>query len=468
MGRGLNSFNLAAGFNITGQQPIDSRLVVDNVADLYLADTWSGVGLYNGLVVAIKSTGALFVLKDRDNYTNESSWVAVGGDVTADISSLTARIGVVETKVTPSTTSGLEVKDGALAVKIDASSDNALKVTDSGLKVIASVYDLQPVESPDSAYASQYIFSKDGNTVTTINIPKDQFLKEASFITATAEDVAFDTTVVEGDPYLKFVWQIDTDSEVSGVQPTTYVPVKSLVDTYTASKDGYIVINENNEISLHYGTLYNALAEDFSLGSINASISKHETELYGDNNNGLVARVQGAEEAIGNLQDANTALSTKVDNNSTLLQGLISSIDDCQVKRVDTKDTYGISLTHTNALGDDDINDTVGISVNIDTLADAIIAKHDVPTPDASAIKVTATGSFTNDTTVQAAIENLDSRIKAAVSGGVTSVVAGHGIVVTATDVNNPTVAVNTSALVAENSALAVVDNKIDIYWSEL
>ena len=75
--------------------------------------------------------------------------------------------------------------------------------------------------------------------------------------------------------------------------------------------------------------------------------------------------------------------------------------------------------------------------------------------------------SFTEDTTVQAAIINLDSRIQNAVSGGMTGINAGTGISVTGVS-NNPTVSVNVSAIIAEDSALTVTDNKIDLIWTEI
>lgn len=459
MARGKNTFSLAAGFNITGQQPIDSRLVVDNVADLYLADTWSGVGLYNGLVVAIKSTGALFVLKDRDNFSNTTSWVAVGGDVSADLTALTGRVSAVETKVAPATTSGLELSNGALAVKIDSATDNALKVTESGLKVVAPVYDLQPVETPDAQYASQYVFSKDGSTVTTINIPKDQFLKSANY--NADED--------------KLVFVFNTFVDGAYIEKTVDVSVKDLVDTYTGSD--YIEVS-SNQISVKYDALKSALSTDlkneFAIDTLTQDVSDNKSAistLQSDLNTegtGLKAVVASNTAKIGSLETSVSGLDTKVTNHGTAITGIQATIADIKVRNVNTDASYGIALTHTDAEGEDGVNDTVGISVDLDTLAAAVIAKHEVPSPDAVNIKVSAVGSFTTDTNVQAAIENLDSRIKAAVSGGVTSVVAGTGITVNSTDVNNPTVSVNVSAIVAEDSALTVTDNKIDIVWSEL
>lgn len=459
MARGKNTFSLAAGFNITGQQPIDSRLVVDNVADLYLADTWSGVGLYNGLVVAIKSTGSLFVLKDRDNFSNTASWVAVGGDVSADLTALTGRVSAIETKVTPGTTSGLELSNGALAVKIDSATDNALKVTESGLKVVAPVYDLQPVETPDAQYASQYVFSKDGSTVTTINIPKDQFLKSANY--NADED--------------KLVFVFNTFVDGTYTEKTVDVSVKDLVDVYTGSD--YIEVS-SNQINVKYDALKTAISTDlkseFAIDTLTKDVSDNKSAisaLQSDLNTegtGLKAVVTSNTAKIGSLETSVSGLDTTVTNHGTEITGIKATLADIKVRNVNTDASYGIALTHTDAEGEDGVNDTVGISVDLDTLAAAVIAKHEVPSPDAVNIKVAAVGSFTTDTNVQAAIENLDSRIKAAVSGGVTSVVAGTGISVNSTDANNPTVSVNVSAIVAEDSALTVTDNKIDIVWSEL
>ena len=69
MARGTNTFSLGAGFNITGQEPIDSRLVVGTLSDLTTQETWNGVGLYNGLVVAVTESSTLYVLKNRDDVT---------------------------------------------------------------------------------------------------------------------------------------------------------------------------------------------------------------------------------------------------------------------------------------------------------------------------------------------------------------------------------------------------------------
>lgn len=134
-----------------------------------------------------------------------------------------------------------------------------------------AVYNLESVQSPEAQWAAQYNFSKDGSVVTTINIPKDQFLKEATFVdSATAEDKAIDDSVVVGQPYLKFTWEIELESGVS----ITYVPVNKLVDTYVGSD--YISVSagtDNKIIALDYNKLVTDLKSDV-VTDINASIGE--------------------------------------------------------------------------------------------------------------------------------------------------------------------------------------------------
>lgn len=61
-----------------------------------------------------------------------------------------------------------------------------------------------------------------------INIPQDQFLKSVSFHAEKESGATVDA------PYLKFVWNLDIDSDTDGEQTVTYVPVADLVKTYTA------------------------------------------------------------------------------------------------------------------------------------------------------------------------------------------------------------------------------------------
>ena len=425
MGKGTeNLFTLSGGFNITGQQPIDSRIVVKNVADLYSADTWNGVGLYNGLVVAVQSTGALFVLKNRDNYTDQSSWVAVGGDVSADLTSLTDRVDDIDEKLNISANSGLDITS-ALKVKIDSTVEgNILQVSDNGLSVVASQseYSLDAVESPESGYAAQYQFKKDGQVQTTINIPKDQFLKNASY---------------DADNY-ELVFVFDTATGES----TSRVSVKDLVDTYTAGN--YITITDN-VIDVNYNKVALNLTETLGISEKWAAINANTTAI-GDARSGLVADV------AKNASDIET-LNTNYKN----LRSSVTALENLDVVNgIDDTATHGIGLTSTT---DVDGKVTAKVNVDINKLAEAVV-------PVASKIHVTDFGTY-KDSNVQAVLENLDTRITAAAGGGVQSIVTnpGSGIAVDSSDVNNPAISIN----IEKDSALTINENnKIDLVWSEL
>lgn len=219
------------------------------------------------------------------------------------------------------------------------------------------------------------------------------------------------------------------------------------------------------------------ISKDFKLADLTTNVSTLTTTV-GNETSGLVADVAKNTTDISSINSVLTPLTATVgqhtediSKNKADIAGLAGTITTLRslgfVNEVDETSAYGINLTSTDLE-----NGAVraSISVDIDTLAAAVIAKHEIPEPVASNIAVSAFGTtYTEETNVQAVLESLDSRIRAAVSGGVTSVVNGFGINVNATDANNPTVSVKTSDLVVSGSALTVnTDNKIDIVWSEL
>lgn len=404
------------------------------------------------------------------NPTNINNWVPVGTDFSGDISDLSDRVDVVESildgdviNVTPS---GLELNADTLRVKINDKNTNALTASPSGL--YATSYDLSPVENPAEGYASQYVFTKHnatGDETVTINIPKDQVLKSAEILSVTEENLPY-TGAKVGDKYIKFEFQNNNTPQ--------YLAVQDLVDVYTAD-DVYINMSEGNVITLDIAAVTNRVSQDLNIANLSSTVSGHTAILNGTNNDGLVANVAKNTEDIDTVakaldaatQSINASISG-INDNIRGLEGFHNTLnEEGIVNRVSNDASYGIKLT-SEEVGDNGAV-VAKINVDIDTLASAVIDAADIPAPIASNIAVSAFGvTYTEDTNVQAVLESLDSRIKAAVSGGVTSVVAGAGINVNATDANNPTVSVKTSDLVATGSALTVSDNKIDICWSEL
>lgn len=451
----------ASAIQPTGAQPLDDRVVVATMADLIDATTF-GDAKYNGMLVAVVETQQVYMLVDDVNSTNSDSWVQVGTDFSGDISDISDRVDVVESilddVVINSTPSGLDLTADVLRVKIDAKDNNALTASPSGL--YAASYDLSPVENPAEGYASQYVFTKHGATgdeTVTINIPKDQVLKNAEILSVEEENLPY-TGAKVGDKYIKFEFQNNNTPQ--------YLAVQDLVDVYTAD-EVYINMSESNVITLDIAAVTNRVSQNLNIANLSSTVSDHTAILNGTNNDGLVANV------AKNTADIVTTNANVAQNASDIsgakksISGLVAEFTGFKelgvVNEIDDTKINGIGLTTTS----DDKGRTIAkIDVDINTLATAVIEAADIP---AENISVSNFGPYENSN-VQAVLESLSDRITTAAGGGVQSLVAtvGKGVSVTTEDNHNFALAVKTSDLVVSGSALTVTDNKIDICWSEL
>ena len=71
----------ASALQPTGAQPLDDRTVVQSLVDLLAADTFVVNGAsaaYNGMIVSVLDEQKSYMLVNKDNISNEESWVAVG------------------------------------------------------------------------------------------------------------------------------------------------------------------------------------------------------------------------------------------------------------------------------------------------------------------------------------------------------------------------------------------------------
>lgn len=192
--------------------------------------------------VAVKNTDKSINVSPSDSGTTISVNVKSGdnalkldnGGLYVDQSALTSYEGKEAISITDKS-GATGVKE--IALKINAN-DKVLSQTADGL---LSTVSLIKVATPVTGMASQYqLVGRDGTTVlgVSIDIPKDQFLKSAEFIaSATEADKEVDSSVIVGDPYLKFIFQ------TTGADTTTYVSVKKLVDVYVAGNGINVVSN---------------------------------------------------------------------------------------------------------------------------------------------------------------------------------------------------------------------------------
>lgn len=330
-----------------------------------------------------------------------------------------------------------------------------------------AVYNLESVQSPDAQWAAQYNFTKNGSVVTTINIPKDQFLKEATFVdSATAEDKAIDDSVVVGQPYLKFTWEIELESGVS----ITYVPVNKLVDTYVGSD--YITVSagtDNKIIALDYNKLVTDLKSDV-VTDIDASIGE------------ITDKIDVIDSSITSIKNDIADLVTKDASVDASLGKLVADIADLVAKDTAIDSSLGEIVTK---LGN--VDTSLGELVAADKAMQADITKLKAAkvngqafTDNAGTLEATVKGiniqvgkaveslGVTEATTIDAAIEAIAGKI-GTVDTGVASVVSNDTVItVDNSDAKNPKVGLAISAK-ADNIIEAKADGiYASIQWGTI
>lgn len=445
MARGTNTFSLGAGFNITGQEPIDSRIVVSALSDLTTEETWNGVGLYNGLVVAVTESSTLYVLKNRDDVTNPESWVAVGGDVSADLGELKSDVEGLKTSKQDKVVAGngIDISDGkTIAIKIDPAG-SGLEVGPDGLKAVipeAAEYTIAAADSPAEGYLKSYELRKNGEKVgVSIDIPKDLVVTKGEVKEVETPDDPYSGAQV-GDLYLELT---------IANQPTpVYIPVKSLTDVYTGST--YVSVDAG-VISVKYDDLKNQINTD------------------------LVAPVSSKVTAV---EGKVTALEATVGGEGS---GLVKDVADLKTnldQKVDKVEGSSLITSEKLALIDTNASDIAGLKSGLSAKLDNTATVNGqafvegVCTIDATQINIKdKVGANIAGTPVESVLKDLDSRITSAVSGGLTSVTAGNGIEVSGVEGNSQTVSVKkdtkeNNMVEISTSGLFVPD--MNAYWEEL
>lgn len=468
-----------------------AQAYVDNV------DQTAYVGLTVSVVNDGSNNGLYYVerIADADNETG--LLVKVGLDSAADVAEVKADVAALKTAVGDEASglvadvaknaedinantealsnkadvftvgNGLVFTENKIDLVVSTAEGNSLSVDENGLyvsvpEVTVPEYSLDTVATPDEAYASQYEFKKDGVVLNTINIPKDQFLKSATY----------------DDQANKLIFVFNTAAGES----TNEVDVNDLVDTYTAGS--YITITDAaiavdyealksqintdlvnpvvvtvNGIDTRLGTAETAVADHTSkIGILETAKSDHETRIAT-----LEAVKHPTLEQVTTLENNYSTLNTNVTN-------LQTSVTEIKVKDVDATVSNGVNLS-LDAAG------KIGVNVDIDTIADAVIAKH-IVSVDAADIALSENigtdanpDRYTTSDSVQgvlssmnARIESIDADIQSALDGGVTGIEAGNGISVDNTVATKPAVSVK----IASGSALRASADGLDLVWEEL
>lgn len=210
--------------------------------------------------IVTKSETTLYWLSDTQELYKGDVLFGVGREASADAAGLLSAAdyqklqdlivtgGTINLTPVDSSIVITEAENGtkSIGVAISAQEGNALVAVEGGLfvpTVVAPEYAIEKQETADEGYAVSYKLKKTvGEEVSyvgdVINIPKDMVLKSATLETVTEVDKPY-TGAVVGDPYIHMVFNDAATSDI-------FVPVKGLVDTYTAGDCIEIVDNVIN------------------------------------------------------------------------------------------------------------------------------------------------------------------------------------------------------------------------------
>ena len=343
--------NFGVSFKFTTARPLDDRLVVDTVNDLYNLATWdynpkTGVcALYKGLTVST-ADGTLYTYIGEAGDTEEfktavaggsipkNLWKVQGGEVQGQIRDLTGRVGTLETNVSKNTEDIKAVKataDKAVVANdaITAATDFSVVkydakglVTEGKVLTAAEVPGLSALETKvnnigvaaketaNAGYLKSYTFTGPDGTPVDIDIPKDLVVTKGEI-------------VKEGkDTFI----QLTIANQVAPVK----INVKDLVDVYTAQANAaqvQLAISGTNEISatIKPGSIAktdltsavqesldkaDAAAPQSALDAANAEIAKIKTDVAAHGVKSVTASGTGYVTASAITDDAGVATIT--------------------------------------------------------------------------------------------------------------------------------------------------------------
>lgn len=347
----------------------------------------------NGVALAVATDSAAGAMSAADHTKLTNAYTKLEGIEAG------AQVNVIETvKVNGS---ALTV-DGNKAVDVTVSIDNCSDTTIASLadnQVLqydatsgkwknetlpaAVEYSLTAKAEPDTAYAMQYEWKVDNVLTTTINIPKDQFLKEAKFYEDAAAATADGKSVPSGQqfPAIYFAWEL-----TGGVTSPTWIAVDTLVDTYTAGpglgKDGnefYAKVTEANGLSIDDNTGYIGLAtvvaSTSGTGGSNgamtaaqaeklAGITDGATKTEASTTNGNI-KINGSEVTVY-THEAHTAYNAAVYKFATNAQGHVTDAVAATAQDI----TYSGNTTIYDKIGEmDAATANYLVASNVDTTA---------------------------------------------------------------------------------------------------
>ena len=224
------SVKLKATFDALQTKESTALYWIEETQELYKGSTLFGTG-----ALATEKAAGLLSAEDKAKL---DALVASGGGL-KNLSAVDGTINITDTA------------DGgkAIGVLISQDANNALRAVDGGLFVPNTVvpeYSIEKQSVATEGFSATYKLKKTVGEETVyvgddINIAKDLVLKAATMQTVTEANVPFEGAKI-GDPFI--------DMEFNDAASThLYIPMKGLVDTYTAG-DGIEIVENKISIKL--------------------------------------------------------------------------------------------------------------------------------------------------------------------------------------------------------------------------
>jgi len=207
--------------------------------------------------LATKDSNALYWLTDTQNFAKGDKLFGTGSaasETKAGLMSATDKTVLNELAENQFTVSAKDASivitgddEKQIGVSLSEASGNLISLKTDGLYVGATEgaeFAIEKMASPTSGYAASYKLKKTVGEESsyvgdTIDIPKDMVVESGSLKTVTVEDEPYAGAKV-GDPYIDLVLANASSDHI-------YIPVKGLVDVYTA---GNGISIDNNKISV--------------------------------------------------------------------------------------------------------------------------------------------------------------------------------------------------------------------------
>lgn len=361
-------------------------------------------------MVAVQATGQLFVLKDRDNATSASSWVAVGGDVSADLNELSQTVNTLS-----ATVEGIENTTYALETV-------AVGTNEVGEPLYAKVY----------SFVKRYTDADGIHEVNLgeINIPKDMVVESGTVVVGDDGKQDIVLTLANGAGDIK-------------------IDAENLVDVYTVAADStkYITIS-NNEFSFNA----EALRTEFGISGLEAAISSAVSDIA--TNSSAIYEVIATQEVMAADISANASEIVSLKDAIASITHPVYDITINDVAFTKEDNAYSVTLDATSIAVGQDITYS---KQNEDGSTEAVIAYGQDDT----------LSSILED--IDSRLRQFSADLDSATAGGINSINPGEGIAVTSNGVNDRTIAIALSD--EANNRATIKDKKLYVQpmtWDKL